>query len=180
MTAFSSSILSIIPTAAGINITGIRSRSRFHVTSTSESLMIPLHRPPRRMNRPYTPAGTGSGMNLFKSSPTIVIPKMITIIAYASPPRLRSRLTLRRRSLLRNPRAFGGKDSTEFFLNWSIFLYILMFMILETKSFYSLRYRITPHCVLWQSAKHSTARNQYGIPVNDFRKFSGFFRRIFL
>ena len=32
-------------------------------------------------------------------------------IAYASPPRLRSRLTLRRRSLLRNPRAFGGKDS---------------------------------------------------------------------
>ena len=59
MTAFSSSILSIIPTAAGINITGIRSRSRFPVTSTSESLMIPLHRPPRRMNRPYTPAGTG-------------------------------------------------------------------------------------------------------------------------
>ncbi len=56
-----------------INITGIRSRSRFPVTSTSESLMIPLHRPPRRMNRPYTPAGTGSGMNLFKSSPTIVI-----------------------------------------------------------------------------------------------------------
>ena len=32
-------------------------------------------------------------------------------IAYASVPRLRSRLTLRRRSLLRNPRAFGGKDS---------------------------------------------------------------------
>ena len=32
-------------------------------------------------------------------------------IAYASPPRLRSRLTLSRRSLLRNPRAFGGKDS---------------------------------------------------------------------
>ncbi len=32
-------------------------------------------------------------------------------IAYASPPRLRSRLTLRRRSLLRNPYAFGGKDS---------------------------------------------------------------------
>ena len=32
-------------------------------------------------------------------------------IAYAFPPRLRSRLTLRRRSLLRNPRAFGGKDS---------------------------------------------------------------------
>ena len=27
------------------------------------------------------------------------------------PPRLRSRLTLSRRSLLRNPRAFGGKDS---------------------------------------------------------------------
>ena len=32
-------------------------------------------------------------------------------IAYAFPPRLRSRLTLRRRSLLRNPYAFGGKDS---------------------------------------------------------------------
>ncbi len=32
-------------------------------------------------------------------------------IAYASSPRLRSRLTLSRRSLLRNPRAFGGKDS---------------------------------------------------------------------
>ena len=64
-------------------------------------------------------------------------------------------------------------------MNWSIFLYILMFMILETKSFYSLRYRITPHCVLWQSAKHSTARNQYGIPVNDFRKFSGFFQEDF-
>ncbi len=32
-------------------------------------------------------------------------------IAYASVPRLRSRLTLRRRSLLRNPWAFGGKDS---------------------------------------------------------------------
>ena len=32
-------------------------------------------------------------------------------IAYAFPPRLRSRLTLSRRSLLRNPRAFGGKDS---------------------------------------------------------------------
>ena len=34
-------------------------------------------------------------------------------IAYASPPRLRSRLTLRRRSLLRNPRAFGGLDSHQ-------------------------------------------------------------------
>ena len=34
-------------------------------------------------------------------------------IAYASPPRLRSRLTLSRRSLLRNPRAFGGKDSVR-------------------------------------------------------------------
>ena len=33
-----------------------------------------------------------------------------------------------------------------------------MFMILETKSFYSLRYRITPHCVLWQSAKHLASR----------------------
>ena len=64
-------------------------------------------------------------------------------------------------------------------MNWSIFLYILMFMILETKSFYSLRYRITPHCVLWQSVKHSTARNQYGIPVHDFRKFSGFFQEDF-
>ena len=38
-----------------------------------------MHKPPRRMNSPYTPAGTGSGMNIFKSSPTIVIPKMITI-----------------------------------------------------------------------------------------------------
>ncbi len=36
-----------------------------------------------------------------------------------------------------------------------------------------------PHCVLWQSVKHSTARNQYGIPVNDFRKFSGFFQEDF-
>ena len=34
-------------------------------------------------------------------------------IAYASLPRLRSRLTLRRRSLLRNPRAFGGLDSHQ-------------------------------------------------------------------
>ena len=34
-------------------------------------------------------------------------------IAYASVPRLRSRLTLRRRSLLRNPRAFGGLDSHQ-------------------------------------------------------------------
>ena len=36
-------------------------------------------------------------------------------IAYASPPRLRSRLTLRRRSLLRNPWAFGGMDSHHSF-----------------------------------------------------------------
>ena len=59
--AFNSSILSMIPTAAGINMTGIRSRSRFPVTSTSEREITFVHKPPRRMNSPYTPAGTGSG-----------------------------------------------------------------------------------------------------------------------
>ena len=44
-------------------------------------------------------------------------------------PRLRSRLTLSRRSLLRNPRAFGGKDSHLSFrysYRHSLFLFVHM------------------------------------------------------
>ena len=82
-----------------------------HHASGSQSADLPTDHPTRLYRNFQSPACLPSCVtpSLKQSLPVLEYPPVVHLLR--SLPRIRSRLTLGRRSLPRNPYAFGGKDS---------------------------------------------------------------------
>ena len=116
------------PTCVGFGTGGrllVRSFSwQFSAAEFSRAVALPIYRfsafpvwgfasiPAYRLRRalPFARSSSLLCHSILKQL-RVVLDFLPVVLRLRSLPRLRSRLTLSRRSLLRNPRAFGGKDS---------------------------------------------------------------------
>ena len=82
-----------------------------HHASDSQVADLPTTHPTRLYRNNQSPACLPSCVTPSLKQSLPVLEYLPVVHLLRSMPRIRSRLTLRRRSLLRNPYAFGGKDS---------------------------------------------------------------------